>query len=102
MVAPSEDALSLPVSASFNLLSAISTSIPKPWPFADKVAWRFAMGLARGHPDRIAISWTQDKWSTRRWPMSATFAERMSFRLEPLSPPRQFSPVVDHLRQQHN
>jgi hypothetical protein len=35
MVAPSEDALSLPVSASFNLLSAISTSIPKPWRFAD-------------------------------------------------------------------
>jgi hypothetical protein len=44
MVAPSEDALSLPVSASFNLLSAISTSIPKPWPFADKVAWRLQWG----------------------------------------------------------
>jgi hypothetical protein len=51
---------------------------------------------------RIAISWTQDKWSTRRWLMSATFAERMSFRLQPLSPPRQFSPEFDHLLQQHN
>jgi hypothetical protein len=52
---------------------------------------------------RIAISWkTQDRWSMRRSPMAATFAERMSFRLGPLSPTRQFSPVFDRLLQQHN
>src|SRR6266581_3555858 len=50
----------------------------------------------------IATSWTQDKWSIRRWLTSATFAERMSFRLRLLSPARRFSPVFGHLLQQRN
>jgi hypothetical protein len=61
--------------------------------------WRHAKWSA-GWASRLATSWTQDKRSIRRWLISATFAERMSFRLGPQSPPPQF--LHDHLRQQRN
>ena len=56
------------------------------------ISGKFPIGPPRSYflDSRAATSWTQDKWSIRRWLTAATFAERMSFRPGPLSPPQGF------------